>query len=290
MPDKKKKKTVKESEIFEPKIVEVYGDDDLNADEELQSVSLGSRNKFNNMEASMGDSEKLSQEENEEMKEDHSITDSVQNEGGRETLKTEIVGENIGKKADVNVKVEGEQIESRVKDDATLRQAQDDSAFEDEIGHQRKAVRSVFGVGLVLFLLIFGLTGWAFYLKTIWLPKESVSQVLVTEASPSPSPDVASTPVVMPLTRDKIVLEVLNGSGVVGLAGKAAQTFEDLGYTSVDTGNAESVQTTEVYVQKDLESQLTVLMKDLEDALKVSSIAGYLKESDTVTARVILAQ
>jgi hypothetical protein len=50
------------------------------------------------------------------------------------------------------------------------------------------------------------------------------------------------------------------------------------------------VKTTEVYIQKDLEPQLTTFMKDLADTLKVASVTGYLKTTDTMTARIVLAK
>lgn len=263
MPDKKKKNT-KESVEMEPRIVEVYGDDEI-LDQKLETKDQSDE-----------------------------LSSHPQEEGERETLTVEVVGEEEDQTS--NLKDQDEtptQNEKAVESDQSLAKAtadkQDESAFDEEIGSQKKAVRSVFGVGLVVFLIVFGLTGWAFYLKTVWLPTESVSQVLVADASPTPLP-TATPQAVIALGREAISLEILNGSGVVGLAGKVATTFKDLGYTSVETGNGDAVDVTEVYIKKDLEPQLATLMKDLSDALKVASVTGYLKTTDTMTARIVLSK
>lgn len=266
MPDKKKKNT-KESSEMEPRIVEVYGDN-----EELDpQLEINNQNDVQNTQANEAEKE-------------------------RETLTVEVVGEDKAEEAEQQLEKDvGNQASTATQtivekqNESSLRQTQDENAFDDEIGSQKKAVRSVFGVGLIIFLVVFGLTGWAFYLKSVWLPKESISQVIVADASPTPLP-TATPPIISALGRDKITLEILNGSGVVGLAGKVATTFKELGYTSVDTGNSNAVTSTEVYIQKDLEPQLTIFMKDLADTLKVASVTGYLKNTDAMTVRVILSK
>ena len=292
MPEKKKT-TNKDMETTAPTIVEVYGEEG-NVKTENEKLKIDGQNET----STDGDDERVEivedEREDEAPKEEERMT--------LETLKTEVVGAEsvVGSREPIlrsdglrNGAMKGEKrndnVEAQSRDNKSLRQARDADAFEEEIGHQKKAARSIFGVGIVIFLVIFGLTGWAFYLKTVWLSKETVTSVLVSQ----PTESVTSMPVASAsaqLTREDITLQILNGSGVVGLAGKTAKTFEDLGYKTPDTGNTAAVTATELYVKQDLEEQLTVLMGDVKDTLSVASVTGYLKSSDTMTARIVLGK
>ena len=301
MPEKKKT-TNKDMETTAPTIVEVYGEEG-NVKTENEKLKIDGQNET----STDGDDERVEivedEREDEAPKEEERMT--------LETLKTEVVGaESVVGSREPILRSDGlrngaagggggqnamkgekrnDNVEAQSRDNKSLRQARDADAFEEEIGHQKKAARSIFGVGIVIFLVIFGLTGWAFYLKTVWLSKETVTSVLVSQ----PTESVTSMPVASAsaqLTREDITLQILNGSGVVGLAGKTAKTFEDLGYKTPDTGNTAAVTATELYVKQDLEEQLTVLMGDVKDTLSVASVTGYLKSSDTMTARIVLGK
>src|SRR3989344_3252006 len=301
MPEKKKT-TNKDMETTAPTIVEVYGEEG-NVKTENEKLKIDGQNET----STDGDDERVEivedEREDEAPKEEERMT--------LETLKTEAVGaESVVGSREPILRSDGlrngaagvgggqnamkgekrnDNVEAQSRDNKSLRQARDADAFEEEIGHQKKAARSIFGVGIVIFLVIFGLTGWAFYLKTVWLSKETVTSVLVSQ----PTESVTSMPVASAsaqLTREDITLQILNGSGVVGLAGKTAKTFEDLGYKTPDTGNTAAVTATELYVKQDLEEQLTVLMGDVKDTLSVASVTGYLKSSDTMTARIVLGK
>lgn len=264
MPDNK---TKKESHEEAPKIVEVYGDDELQEQKKALKEKVEDEVTVKAPSRPSMVVEKVEEELDKEEKMD--------DKGG---MKTEVVVE------DIQSVVEEKQKEPM----KIVEKSQDDKAFEEEIGHQKRAVRGVFGIGVIIFLLIFGLTGWAFYLKTVWLPSETTSEVLVAEATPLPTS--TPQPTLAPLNREEISLEILNGSGVPGLAGKTATMFEDLGYSVPEVGNGNTVASTEVYVQEELEERLSLLMDDLLENLNVSSVAGYLDEDDEVTARVVLGE
>ena len=163
----------------------------------------------------------------------------------------------------------------------------DETAFEEEIGSQRTAVKSVFGVGLFVFLIIFGLTGWAFYLKSVWLPNETVSEV-VAEASPTPENTTTPIPTPIPLTREEITLDIFNGSGVTGLAGKTSTIFEELGYAIGRVGNAEDTEGNELYVKEELLDKFSVLYEDVLEELEISSPSGYLDIDEEADAKIVL--
>ena len=174
-------------------------------------------------------------------------------------------------------------------DEQKAKKIEDETAFDEEIGSQKKAVRGVFSVGIIVFLVIFGITGWAFYLKTKWLPTETVSTPVV-EATPSPTAVPTPIPTPEPLEKANVIIEVLNGSGVSGLAGKTAKIFEDLGYIIDGVGNGDDVDVTEVYIKEAEEGSLWQALDDIEDKLSVSSVSGYLDEDEDVMIRIILGE
>lgn len=99
-----------------------------------------------------------------------------------------------------------------------------------------------------------------------------ISKLNMVVSSPSPIattiPEVQETPKSSPASevkRDGIKVQILNGSGVAGAAGKAKTLLEGLGYKDVDTGNAASSDfaTTEVAVKESNDSYLDLIINDL---------------------------
>ena len=80
----------------------------------------------------------------------------------------------------------------------------------------------------------------------------------VAESTPSATP--AST-----IKREDLKVQVLNGSGISGEAGKAKTLLEGLGYKNVDTGNASSSDfaQTEISIKTTSKDALSTLIKDL---------------------------
>ncbi|OGV97358.1 hypothetical protein A2W24_06535 [Microgenomates group bacterium RBG_16_45_19] len=143
-------------------------------------------------------------------------------------------------------------------------------------------------VGIATFSLIIGLAGWALYFA-------SSSQINIFSKPDSETADQANqtpAPTPSPAAADKsaITLEVFNGSGVSGLAGKSATTLEGLGYTIFSTGNADASDyaTTEIYTNPDF-TDTTVFLADLEAEFGSASISGTLEDS-TASARLIVGE
>ncbi len=116
------------------------------------------------------------------------------------------------------------------------------------------------------------------------------TQVTRQETAPVEEVSPSATPVPA-LAKSDITLEVLNGSGVKGSAGKAASKLLDLGYTVVGTGNADArYDRSEVFVAAALGEQgRTMLLGDLAKEFSVSSVSGVLEDS-TVSARLIIGK
>lgn len=111
------------------------------------------------------------------------------------------------------------------------------------------------------------------------------------QPTPTPEPTVVPTPTVEPHIRSDWSLEVLNGSGVSGLAKKVAEKLIELGYPVVKTGNADnqSYEATQILVKTELLEKVDLVVADLKDAVKIASMAGELKEG-TASARIIIGK
>lgn len=106
-------------------------------------------------------------------------------------------------------------------------------------------------------------------------------------ATPSPiatiAPEATATATPVPTTetkRSEIKLQVLNGSGVSGLAGKAKTYLEGLGYEGVVVGNASVSNLTEttISVKESKKDLLEAVSTDLAKNYKVA------KEAETLVA------
>ncbi len=163
----------------------------------------------------------------------------------------------------------------------------DDASAED-------AGVSVVNLVVFVLLLLFGLIGWFLYLREAGVFGAS-TQTIVGEAVPTPTMagnetvEQAPTPTVAQLPRSEITLEVLNGSGVSGAAGRAAATLEELGYPEIKVGNTEATDGNELYLNPGYQGQVEVLLSDLEKELDIATVAGELTGSDLV-GRVILGK
>lgn len=94
------------------------------------------------------------------------------------------------------------------------------------------------------------------------------------------------------LKREDLKVQVLNGSGVSGAAGKAKAALEKLGYKDVQTGNAPTsdVAETEISILKAKESYLDMLKKDLEGSYTVSATTKTLPTSSKFDVVITLGK
>ena len=150
----------------------------------------------------------------------------------------------------------------------------------------------------ILILIMVGIllvTGFIALATNLFNFRSQIKNLVVGEASPTPAPTSTSTfsptPIPNPLIRSDWSLEVLNGSGVSGLAKKVAEQLSDLGYPVVKTGNADkqTYKTTEILVKGDLKDRVDSVVADLRDVIKIASVAGELEEG-TASARIIIGK
>ena len=148
----------------------------------------------------------------------------------------------------------------------------------------------------VIALLILSVTGWVMYIRSEWMRRqelelsskqtEAVEQVVQEPVIESQTEMVESEQ----LERDEISLEILNGSGVAGLAAETKVIFEDLGYGEIEVGNFEATLGNELYVRAGYEDRVDVLMDDVLAELEIATISGVLESDGEIIARIVLGQ
>lgn len=150
-----------------------------------------------------------------------------------------------------------------------------------------KKNRKMFGIGIIILAVVLAGLAFVLYQRSQLPPvttgEETVeASPVVMESTPTPTPAPETG-----LERGEITVEVLNGSGVTGAAGVFAEKLENLGYEIGEVGNATATDQNELYVQEELEEELSVLYNDLKDELGIGEVTGYLEDSEA-TARVVL--
>ena len=112
--------------------------------------------------------------------------------------------------------------------------------------------------------------------------------------TPTPTSKPASNPIdkATGLDRSKLSVEVQNGSGEAGVAGKGAGILKDLGYNVTSSGNADNFNYSNVTVKvKSAKSDyLTLLKKDLAASYTIGSSSSDLSASSSADALVIIGK
>lgn len=154
---------------------------------------------------------------------------------------------------------------------------------KEEDGVQEKSNKMLFLAGGGILLIILLATLGFFVLSSKEMPQENKKTEIKTE-TPTPTPKPA-------LIRSEWSLEVLNGSGVAGVAKKLAERLREKGYQVISAGNADKDSYTEsqIYVSSAFKERIDLLIADVKDVVKIASIAGELKDS-TASARIIVGK
>ncbi len=112
---------------------------------------------------------------------------------------------------------------------------------------------------------------------------------------PTPIPTAAPTPIVTPtpsVNKKELEIEILNGSGIAGVASKLKTLLEEKGYTVAETGNAAKYDyaKTEIQVKADKSSFLSVLQADLTGSYVIGTATATLKASLPYNAVIIIGK
>lgn len=162
------------------------------------------------------------------------------------------------------------------------------TVYPDITAHTRMGAAPVF-LWAVIIIGVALLTGGTLLVVVSGLPK-----LPTLLAKPTPTPTLAPTPTPTPLTpqRGDIKIQVLNGGGTPGSAGKAKTFLEEKGYTVAATGNTEeyTYKKTEILVKPGKVAYLDLLKADIAGNYTVGSASATLPEDASFDARVIVGK
>jgi hypothetical protein len=156
--------------------------------------------------------------------------------------------------------------------------------------HKKSPMRSLimWAIMLVVMSLVVGGIILAANGKGISLPAIMATPTPTPTSTPTPTP----TPDVSQLDRSVLSIQVLNGSGIAGEAGKMKDALEEKGYTVENTGNAETYdyETTEIFVKAESEEYLPLLEEDLKELYSLGTVEATLEDDVTYDVRIIVGK
>lgn len=119
----------------------------------------------------------------------------------------------------------------------------------------------------------------------------SFSVPFIAKPIPTPTPTLTPTPVVT-LNREDLKVEVLNGGGTPGAAGKMKTLLEEKGYVVTSIGNTDeyTYEQTQILVKADKEAYINLITKDLESDYTIGSSAATLGDDESADAQVIVGK
>jgi hypothetical protein len=143
---------------------------------------------------------------------------------------------------------------------------------------------------LLIFLgivLLIGLAGVG-----IWFGLQPNNRTLPAKALPTPSPVVITSPTPAASPSAQLQVQILNGSGVTGVASVTQEFLEEKGYTIVDTGNADNYdyEQTEVLGKEDYEAEVAQLVGDLAEDYAATASAELVDEDEEFELVVIVGK
>jgi hypothetical protein len=123
----------------------------------------------------------------------------------------------------------------------------------------------------------------------------SRGSVKFTFIRPTPTPSVAPAPLATPtpaVNKKTISIEILNGSGIAGVAGKMKTLLESKGYTVAGTGNAKTYdyEKTEIQTKEETASYSAMIAADISGSYMVGSTSATLKSTLPYDAVVIVGK
>ncbi|MGB9911357.1 MAG: LytR C-terminal domain-containing protein [Microgenomates group bacterium] len=151
-------------------------------------------------------------------------------------------------------------------------------------------------IGIIV-LIGLGIVGGGIYVyqKTMKGSKVVIEkeEPLTAEITPEVEEELTSTPTpTIVLDRKDLKIKILNGTGVPGSASKGAKFLEALGYSKIDTGNADSFdyKETVIKIKEDKKEYLSLIKQDLAERYTLNEEEETLKEEENYDVIIILGE
>ncbi|MEK9143786.1 MAG: LytR C-terminal domain-containing protein [Patescibacteria group bacterium] len=166
------------------------------------------------------------------------------------------------------------------------------NVFPDITERKRTSAAPVF-LWAIIIIAVALLTGGMLLVVVSGLPKlptlfvkptPPAKQDLAPQGTPTPTPAAPQ--------RSDIKVQVLNGGGTPGSAGKAKTFLEEKGYSVADVGNTPeyTYAKTEILVKSGKDAYLEFLKADLADEYTIGTAAATLPEDIAFDAQVIVGK
>ncbi len=165
----------------------------------------------------------------------------------------------------------------------------DSTPVTPEITIHRENKRLPLGMWIIIVVVVAALVGGGL----IWATGSAGSLGFLSSAKPTPTPTQTPAPTAAPaVAREDITIQVLNGGGTPGAAGRMKTFLEEKGYTVSDTSNTEeyTYTTTDILAKPDKEAYLTLLRTDLETDFTLGTVAATLAEDVAFDVQVIVGE
>jgi len=160
-----------------------------------------------------------------------------------------------------------------------------------EISMHKGSSKKSFVVWAIVTIVIALITGLILFSVT---KKGSGGSALFARPTPTPTPALAALPTPTPVAIDKtkITIEVLNGGGTPGAAGKMKTFLESKGYTVASTGNTDAYtfDLTEIHGKSTMTDAVASLKADLKDTYSLGTVAADLDASASADVNVIVGK
>ncbi|MBI5619352.1 LytR C-terminal domain-containing protein [Candidatus Gottesmanbacteria bacterium] len=163
------------------------------------------------------------------------------------------------------------------------------AAIMPEIAVHTKSAVIPFVSWVLVVLSVAAVTGGVLYIA-IQRPTLRLPALFFVKPTPTPTPIPTPTPAAV--KREDVSIQILNGGGTPGAAGKMKKLLEDKGYSVKDVGNTDEYThtKTEILVKSGKEAYLGLLETDLKDVYLLGTSSATLPADAAYDVRVIVGK
>src|SRR3990172_2649657 len=155
-----------------------------------------------------------------------------------------------------------------------------DRPLEENVPLERKnKILLILGTALTF---VISLTAIGIFFLKDRLINEEIGEPLVYEEETVPAPQKE-------LARGEFSLEIINGTGISGEAGRVAKIFEELGYRNIKVGNTALIAGSKLAIDKNRRGMLNILLTDVGSELEISGVSENI-ELEGFDGRILLGK
>lgn len=228
-------------------------------------------------------------------KTDEQINKDEESLESKESFEKEMIEEEVKyeEKADENKEIEEKEEEKsdEKQEEMDVRETKDDSRSTFSAAEfglvDRKSNK---GKNILLFIVVFLLVAivsaifYFFFTGDLKFEQKEKEQ----EIAPTLTPTATPTPI--EFDRAQLSVQVLNGSGVSGAAGKMETFLEDVGYENIEIGNADNsdYQNITIQIKEEFEESAKLIIDDLSESYSVDEDYEILDEDSDYDVVIIV--